>query len=90
MYAPYVTLAMYFNETSAHAYIHVYGTGSPTYISLCHVVNMIFQCYVIVDPNGYRQCARPSLHVFILQELNTAECEDLACETKHRGSALPT
>ena len=35
-----------------------------------------------MDPNGYRQWARPSLHVFILKELNAAECEGLACKTK--------
>ena len=34
-----------------------------------------------VDPNGYRQWARPSLRVFILKELNAAECEGLASET---------
>ena len=31
--------------------------------------------------NGHRQWARPSLRVFILKELNAAECEGLACET---------
>ena len=30
-----------------------------------------FKCYVIVDPNRYRQWARPSLRVFILKKLNT-------------------
>ena len=33
-----------------------------------------------MDPHRYSQWARPSLHVFILRELNTAECEGLACE----------
>ena len=36
----------------------------------------------IMDPNGHRQWARPSPRVFILKELNAAECEGLACETK--------
>ena len=35
-----------------------------------------------LDPNWYRQWARPSLRVFILKELNTAECEGLASETR--------
>ena len=39
-----------------------------------------------LDPNGYRQWARPSLHVFILKELNAAECEGLASETNTRVS----
>ena len=35
-----------------------------------------------LDPNGYRQWARPSLRVFILKELNAAaECKGLASET---------
>ena len=34
-----------------------------------------------MDPNGYRQWARPFPRVFILKELNAAECEGLACET---------
>ena len=29
------------------------------------------------------QWTRPSLCTFILKELNSAECEGLACETKH-------
>ena len=37
-----------------------------------------------LDPNGYRQWARPSLRVFILKELNAAECEGLASETRIR------
>ena len=35
-----------------------------------------------MDPNGHRQWARPSPRVFILKELNAAECEGLACETR--------
>ena len=34
-----------------------------------------------LDPNGYRQWARPSLRVFILKEVNAAVCEGLASET---------
>ena len=41
----------------------------------------VSKCYEIMDPNGHRQWARPSLRVFILKELNAAECEGLACET---------
>ena len=41
----------------------------------------VSQCYEIMDPNGHRQWARPSPRVFILKELNAAECEGLACET---------
>ena len=44
----------------------------------------------ILDPNGYRQWARPSLRVFIL---NAAECEGLASETSkllyHREQHYP-
>ena len=52
----------------------------------------VSKCYEIMDPNGHRQWARPSPRVFILKELNAAECEGLACETndgrghKHCGS----
>ena len=41
----------------------------------------VSKCYEIMDPNGHRQWARPSPRVFILKELNAAECEGLACET---------
>ena len=34
-----------------------------------------------MDPSRYRQWARPSLHVFILKQLNAAVCEGLAGET---------
>ena len=40
------------------------------------------KCYAIMDPNGHRQWARPSPRVFILKELNAAECERLTCETR--------
>ena len=41
----------------------------------------VSKCYNIMDPNGNRQWARPCPRVFILKELNAAECEGLACET---------
>ena len=47
----------------------------------------VSQCYEIMDPNGHRQWARPSPRVFILKELNAAECEGLACETSSYRSA---
>ena len=46
---------------------------------LCHVS----KSYTVMDPNAHGQWARPSLHAFILKELNTAKCEDLACETNN-------
>ena len=39
--------------------------------------SFFFLCF---HPNGHRQWARPSLHMFILKELNAAECEGLAYE----------
>ena len=46
----------------------------------------VSQCYEIMDPNGHGQWARSSPRVFILKELNAAECEGLACETS--GTSL--
>jgi hypothetical protein len=43
------------------------------------IEHRVSKCYAILDPNGYRQWAIPSLRVFILKDLNT---EGLACETR--------
>ena len=50
---------------------------------LHHVIlHHILKCYAVLDPNAHGQWARPSFRAFnILKELNTAECEGLACKT---------
>ena len=40
--------------------------------------------YAVMNPHAHGQWARPSLRMFILKELNAAECESLACETSLR------
>ena len=48
---------------------------------LNYITQLNVTCREIMDPNGHRQWARPSPRVFILKELNAAECEGLAYET---------
>ena len=49
----------------------------------CAIEHHVLKCYTIMDQNGHRQLARPSLQIFILKELNAVECKDLACETSN-------